>query len=250
MKLTVLCENSMAFKWGKYCLSEWWLSLLIEVWNIKILFDTWRSWIFWNNAEHLNINLNDVDFVVLSHHHWDHAWWLNYHKFKSKKKLIVQSELLSKLTIHEKEKFKNDFDIIEKSWAYEFYTNIFFLWEIPRKNNFEKWEHKWDNMNDDTALAIKSNKWVIIISWCSHSWICNICEYAKEITWQNIYAIIWWFHLYKEDSELANKTIEYLKKENPSIVLPMHCVDFENLVKMSNELNAVKIATWDDFEIN
>lgn len=39
----------------------------------KILFDTGQSGNFIKNAENLKINLDDLDYVILSHGHYDHT---------------------------------------------------------------------------------------------------------------------------------------------------------------------------------
>ena len=73
MKITLLCENQTSLAGSESCSSEWGFSALIEEKGIRILFDTGHSDIYWKNAEKLGIDLNLVDFVVLSHHHWDHS---------------------------------------------------------------------------------------------------------------------------------------------------------------------------------
>ena len=52
------------------------VSYLIQDGNRQILFDVGYSDIFIKNAQRLNIQLRDLDFVVLSHGHLDHTWGL------------------------------------------------------------------------------------------------------------------------------------------------------------------------------
>ena len=79
MKITVLVDN----KSGR-CPGDHGLSFLIEN-SEKILFDTGASDLFLKNAKMLDIDINDIDFIVLSHGHWDHG---NGLKFIKNKKLI------------------------------------------------------------------------------------------------------------------------------------------------------------------
>ena len=74
MKLTILTENVA----GGIFSAEHGLSYLIECENNKVLLDTGHSDMFIRNAEKLNINLDDVETVVLSHGHWDHGNGLKY----------------------------------------------------------------------------------------------------------------------------------------------------------------------------
>jgi len=79
MKLTVLTENTAS----KNFLTEHGLSYLIEYNGKKILFDTGHSDVFLKNAKQLNINLDEVETVVLSHGHWDHGNGLKHLKNKT-----------------------------------------------------------------------------------------------------------------------------------------------------------------------
>ena len=70
MKLVTLMENTscredMCFEHG--------LSLYLETDNHRILFDAGQSGAFADNAEKLGVDLETVDFAVLSHGHYDHS---------------------------------------------------------------------------------------------------------------------------------------------------------------------------------
>lgn len=69
MKVTVLADNID----GENLKGEWGLSHLIEYGDRTILLDAGLSGLFAENAEKLGIDLEKVDFAVLSHAHDDHA---------------------------------------------------------------------------------------------------------------------------------------------------------------------------------
>lgn len=77
MKITVLTENTISKNIEKSLAeklkAEHGLSLFIETENHKILFDMGQTNLFLENAKNLNINLEKVDFAVLSHGHYDHG---------------------------------------------------------------------------------------------------------------------------------------------------------------------------------
>ena len=64
LKITVLVENTAG---GKGLLGEHGLSFLIEAGERRILFDTGQGLALSHNAEILNISLDNLDAIVLSH---------------------------------------------------------------------------------------------------------------------------------------------------------------------------------------
>jgi chaperonin GroEL len=76
MKITVLTENTISknAKISKLPLQgEHGLSLFIQTQNNNILFDMGQTNLFAKNASLLGINLQTVDFAILSHGHYDHG---------------------------------------------------------------------------------------------------------------------------------------------------------------------------------
>ncbi|MCK5475255.1 MAG: MBL fold metallo-hydrolase [Candidatus Pacebacteria bacterium] len=248
MKITILCENQLSYKGAEVCLAEWGFSAFVQINDVNILFDTGHTGIYKHNAEQLGINLQETNFVVLSHYHWDHAGGIQHHNFKDKKKLIIHPEIINKLPLNESRKIKSDFEIITSKRSLEFSDNVYYLGEIPRKNNFEKGMYKNDKMLDDSAIAIRSKNGAIVIAGCSHCGICNICEYAKEVTGQKLHAVIGGFHLFQNDQETVDRTIEYFKAEKPEHLYPMHCVDFPTLAKFHLIFGIQKLSTGDEIE--
>jgi len=61
------------------------LSLYIETAKHKILFDVGASELFFQNAKKFGVNIADVDFLVISHGHYDHGGGLKAFCGKTKK---------------------------------------------------------------------------------------------------------------------------------------------------------------------
>ena len=259
MKITVLTENVAG---GKF-LAEHGLSYLVEIDGEKILFDTGHSNVFLENSAMLGIDIcNEVEKVVLSHGHWDHGDGLPYLKNKI---LITHPDSFAK-RFHKtdnspvglsftKKKILNTFRITETKEPYQITENLFYLGEIPRKNNFEgkttafKFENGDDDfILDDSALAAIVNNELLIITGCSHSGICNICENAKNVTKiQKINAVIGGFHL-KTKNLQTNETIKYFKTNNVEKLYPSHCTELPALVAFSNVFDIKQVKTGMIFE--
>ncbi len=232
LKITVLNDNAP----GSICGSEHGLSYIVHA-DKTILFDASPSDIFLKNAQKLNINIDSIDTVVLSHGHWDHG---NGLKYLSKKILITHPDSFQKkyrkknrsyigLPLSEEEA-KEKFELILSKKPFKISEQITFLGEIPRTNNFEAQSTGFELENgmedfvlDDSALAVNTKKGLVVISGCAHSGICNIIEYARKITKQTqVYGVIGGFHL-KENNLQTQKTIEYFKQLRISKIYPSHC---------------------------
>ena len=264
MKLTVLCDNNTYI--DSYLVGEPALSFYIENGKDKILFDLGYSSVFKFNAEKRGINLDKINKIVLSHGHDDHTHGLKWQHFDEKTKLFYCAGCFDKKKIdstdltapYTKTEMQTKFDLTEVKERTEISHNLFCLGPIARKTAFEKDNPKlktlknghWvqDKVLDDTALVYNGKTGLFVITACSHSGICNICEQAKQIFKKNIIALIGGFHLFELTNQ-AVKTIEYLKNENIKDLYPCHCTSL--LVKaemLKNGLNVHEVGSG--LEIN
>ncbi|MDL2211625.1 MBL fold metallo-hydrolase [Erysipelotrichaceae bacterium OttesenSCG-928-M19] len=260
MFLKVLVDNNTII--DDYALGEPGLAFYLEIDNKRILFDTGYSDIIINNALHYNIDLNNLDYIILSHGHNDHSRGLQYlidtydfkkttllahpHVFDEKKEASL--EIGNPLSY---EILKDKMNIVLTDLPYKISDNLYFLGEIKRYNNFENQEPigqtKYnstiidDYLYDDSALAYCENKQLTIITGCSHSGITNICEHAKEVTQcQEIKTIIGGFHLF-EDNEQLTKTINYFISNKITNLYPCHCVSFVAKAKINNHIPITEV---------
>lgn len=256
MKITVLNDNAP----GHNCLAEFGLSYLIEA-DKKVLFDTGASDVFIENARRLNISLDDVETVVLSHGHWDHGNGLS---FLTGHKLIAHPEVFKKRynkkdqryigLNHEFTDIKERFAVTLSSKPVHISPEIIFLGEIPRLHNFEAaatyfYDDKGndDFVLDDSGLAIITSNGLVVVSGCAHAGICNTIDYARKLTGlNNTYAVFGGFHL-RNDGEQTLRTIEFFKKLNIPKIYPAHCTALPALAKFYDAFNIHQVLTGDHF---
>ncbi len=250
MKLYILTENTAS---GKF-LAEHGLSYYIEH-GMDVLFDTGHSNVFIKNAQNLDIDINNVDTVVISHGHWDHGDGM---QFINNKKLICHPGIFQKRFRKNDDKniglampyeeLNEKFDIIPSVYPYNLSDEIIFLGEIPRLNSFESkttpflLEDKIDDfVTDDSGLLLKLDEEIIIISGCAHSGICNIIEYAKTVSGiDKIRAVIGGFHL-KHNNSQTQETIKYLKSQDIKEIYPSHCTELPALAAFHNEFKVSQL---------
>ena len=271
MKLTVLVDNNTLI--DRYFYGEPAVSYFIEDRDKKILFDVGYSNAFIKNAQKMKIDLLDIDFIVLSHGHMDHTWGLvplvqlyteaeieniNY----GKPMLVAHPLTFSTRTINglkeigsiiSKEKLAKHFNLKLSKGPVWLTDNVVFLGQIERTNNFEAKSPigrilgaslEDDYIMDDSSIAYKSRKGLVIITGCSHAGICNIIEHARKICKEErVIDIIGGFHLLNPSEEQLKGTLEYLKDLNPEKVHACHCTDLNSKIALSKviELNEVGV---------
>lgn len=259
LKITTLIEDTPGNSKLYY---EHGLSLYIEDSDIKILFDTGQSGDFIKNADYLNIDLKDVNYVILSHGHYDHSGGFKKFtdKVKTPYKLILGKGFFNK-------KYKLDIDgtyrYIGNSFDEEFINdnsiemkyvdkNIFYITEnimlfsdFKRNNDFETISGKFkikqnknyvpDDFSDEIALGIKTEKGLVVIAGCSHPGIVNISETIMERTGMIIYGIIGGTHLLDADETRLSRTISFLEEKNIKIIGMCHCTGEKAATEMGKK---------------
>ncbi len=256
IKITVLNDNTP----GRRLLAEHGLSFLIETDDLKLLLDAGASDVFLRNANALNINLSDVDLVVLSHGHWDHG---NGLKFLNGLKLMTHPAVFTKRYHLSRERdyvgldqgqeeLKRNFDLRLTKEPTFINDDVVFLGEIPRLNDFEAQttafvddKGELDFVPDDTGIAVRTEKGLVVISGCAHAGICNTVAHASGImNEERILAVMGGFHLKKND-RVTKKTIQYFKEIGVKYVYPSHCTDLPALSQFHLNFGMNRIKTGD-----
>ncbi|MDD1703069.1 MAG: MBL fold metallo-hydrolase [Methanoregula sp.] len=253
LSLTVLIDNTTLTDHD--FMGEAGLSFFIETAEKKILFDTGVSGLFLTNAEKMGISLRDLDYLILSHGHRDHTGGLaSLTRYLAGAAPEEKPPRLPHLIAHprcfwqkEKDGVENGSSVSEDEVKRQFPTNLsaepvwitddlVFLGGIPRRFAFEKGDpgkrmihtpdgnKEPDYLTDDTALAVRSAKGLVIITGCSHAGICNITEYAKEVCQVNrVVDIIGGLHLISPKPKQLAKTGKYLNRIHLNALHACHC---------------------------
>lgn len=249
MKFIVLSENRKK----DVCECEEGFSLYVEIESHKLLFDAGITDLFIKNSKLLDVNLDGVEKVVLSHGHWDHGNGLKY--LDGRKTLILHPECFTdRYSISRNmeygginqnfDELSAKFNMVLTKEPYEILESVWFLGEIERKNDFEAKAfptvlagNETDFLRDDSGIVIKTTNGLIVISGCSHSGICNTIEYAKKVTNEDkICAVIGGFHL-KEIDNATKETIKYFMANNIPQAYMGHCTSDEVIEEFRKQLS-------------
>ena len=252
-------------------LAEHGFSMLVRVIrgrkSVSMLFDTGMSTDgVVENAKRIGLELNEVEYVVLSHGHYDHFGGL-IAALKTINKtnlpLIVHEDMFKTRgnantdgTIRNYPKFPvkeqlSSAQLINTKQPYLISDGtILVTGEIPRKNSFEKgfFQHRtlmdgiWQPdplILDDRAVVFNiKGKGLVIISGCAHAGIINTISYAQSISGIiDTYAVMGGFHLAgKEYENRIDQTTKELERINPKLIVPSHCTGWRGIFVIAKAL--------------
>lgn len=240
--------------------SEHGFSLYIETEKHKILFDTGASNLFEKNAKKLNVSLQDIDLVIISHGHYDHGGGLSsFLEKNSKAKIYIHNKAFEK---HYSKRLngniedigidptlKNNPRIIFTGNSYkideelELFSNVTErkLFSSCNYSLFMEKEHELvnDTFEHEQNLIIKDNDKLILIAGCAHNGIINIINHFVSLKGISPEYVFGGFHLYNhganktEDLEIVT-TIGKLLNQTPTIYYTGHCTGKEAFFKLKD----------------
>lgn len=258
MKFIILSENR-----DNGCfLGEGGLSIYLEVNGNRFLLDTGYSNLFLENAQKLNIDVDSVDTVILTHGHADHTNGVAY--LKPDKTIIMHPEGFKERYSKRKkeyagfpmtkEELEAKHNVVLTKEAIEVFENVFYLGEIPMIVPFEMDGNygttldseltKTDYTEDDSAIAIKTKEGLVIMTGCGHHGVCNTIEHAKKVTKEErVYAVLGGFHLRKleEQKDKIDKTIKYLEEIGVKKLYLGHCITDDVIEYFKNNIENIEI---------
>ena len=252
-------------------LAEHGLSMLVMAYQGKekhtVLFDTGHTSVgVPHNVEFLEVDLDEVEALVLSHAHMDHTGslfpvldkidksiplvvhpeafvWPRYLSLEDGRKLRFPRTLVKADLEHRKVEL-----VVTKTPTLLAHDLVAVTGEVERVTEFEKGlpnavlerngKLEKDPIADDQSLVLNlKGKGLVVISGCAHAGIINTILHAQKITGiKEIYAVIGGFHLSGPSFEpIIEETIGELKQMEPAVLVPMHCTGWKAIERFSQE---------------
>ncbi|MBV1819238.1 MBL fold metallo-hydrolase [Clostridium cochlearium] len=264
MKVVTLIENTSK---DNDLFKEHGLSLYIEKGNKKILMDIGKSNKVIENAKKLNVDIEDIDMVILSHGHYDHGGGLlDFLKINRKAKVYLKKETKQDMysCYGENKRYigldKSIFEDYSHRLIFidkftEIYKDVFIITDIKKEDtmpqgnqslyikNGETYEN--DNFQHELILAIREEEGIVIFTGCAHSGILNMIKTVKKIFQEEkIKAIVGGFHLMimsldrnvSYDNQQIKRIAEKILEEDIEKVYTGHCTGEQGYIYLKTIL--------------
>ncbi|SBV92832.1 conserved hypothetical protein [uncultured Dysgonomonas sp.] len=266
MKVIVLIDNNPHPLLDLY--NEHGVSIYFEINDQKYLFDVGSSDKFYMNAQQLGIEIEDVDYLIISHGHNDHGGGLlKFLEVNSKAKIFISSEVKNQsfysyrkenkrnisLDISLLERYPKRFIFLDKNSQINKniglickFTDQFPLPQANRTLSVKNLNNEiLDRFIHEIALIVNESRGIIIFSGCSHNGILNILHTCKEYYQKDILLCIGGTHLINSDETNSYESEEdilkigrYINYNYPNTqIITGHCSGSNAIRSLSNVLS-------------
>lgn len=264
MRATVVVDNIE----NSEIKGEWGLCIYIEYNGKKILLDTGASGLFAENAGKLGLSLEEIDYAVLSHAHYDHSDGMrHFFQINQKAKFYLREGCLE--------------NCYAKKWIFTKYIGIgkgileehrhrlvyvsgdYPLMEgvslIPhktpglssvgsREKMYRKDGKKWkpDDFSHEQSLVFDTPEGIVIFNSCSHGGADNIIrEVMESFPEKKALALVGGFHLSNKSEDFVRKLAQGIQETGITFVYTGHCTGQKAYEILKEELgsHAVQLMT-------
>ena len=210
------------------------------------------------NLRRLGRDPADIEAIVCSHGHFDHATGLSgligrlgraslpvliHPEFWARRRLALPGgEPFELPTTSRHALDEAGFEVIEQRQpSFLFDRSVLITGEVDRVTGFEKgfpihqawrgasWEPDPLILDDQALIANIAGRGLVVLTGCGHAGIINICRYAQRLTGvSTLHAIIGGFHLTGPLFEpVIADTVGALEQLAPEVIVPAHCTGWK-----------------------
>lgn len=246
VKISVLSDDTVL---SDKFVTEHGFSVLIELPNgHRWLADTGTTDVFLENAKRLNVNLDNLTGITISHGHDDHTGGLSYYtRLKGKPPIYGHPYIWNKSYQVEKDKplritnmpyqarqnaapnFRalNNFNKLDE--------NFYFFTDVPReKGSFAPTKGNFLNEDstgpvpimDDATVVVKTPRGLVVVFGCGHAGYINILKAVrKEFPKEKLLAVIGGLHLKNASDKVIEESINFTNsfKADDFVFYGGHC---------------------------
>ena len=253
-------------------LCEWGLSVYIEYRDKKILLDGGTSGAFARNARMMGVDLNAIDFGVLSHAHYDHADGLAAF-FEENDHAPVYLRAGSEENCFKKEGTGYKYIGIREGFLEEYADRLKYVegdvelapgvYLLPHKTEgleklgekahmYREAEGVWspDAFSREQSLVFDTSRGLVIFNSCSHGGADVIIREAEAaFPGKQIYGLIGGFHLFRSEDQEVRELADRIRKTGIRRICTGHCTGERAMEILKEELGDMAEQIYTGFEI-
>jgi 7,8-dihydropterin-6-yl-methyl-4-(beta-D-ribofuranosyl)aminobenzene 5'-phosphate synthase len=207
LKLTLLFDNvtgdaRLNCLWGFAC--------LVEGPGFRLLFDTGSNGrLLLQNMQTLGLEPTGIDFLFVSHAHWDHIGGLDsVLELNPELHLLVPCGISPRM-IETLRTLCREVTAVEEE-PYTFSTSLASTGTFPGDP-------------PEQALTISTDEGAVVITGCAHPGIQTIADTALRQTGIPIALLAGGFHLFQASEKVVSRTAEELAASGVRHIMPTHC---------------------------
>jgi 7,8-dihydropterin-6-yl-methyl-4-(beta-D-ribofuranosyl)aminobenzene 5'-phosphate synthase len=235
LKFTILYDNYLHKEGTK---PDWGFSCLIEGAEKTILFDTGTNpEILMHNVEQLEVDLEKVEQIVISHEHYDHTGGLNGVLEKNHEVSVYLPVSFPYEFVRNVE--TRNAEVVSIDEPFEICQNVYSTGEMG------------DQIKEQ-SLILNTDKGLVIVTGCSHQGIVAILKRAMELFDRPIHLVFGGFHLGAKSKAELEEIIRNFKEIGVERCGATHCTGDEaiGMFKKAFGENYVPMGTGKVFEVN
>jgi 7,8-dihydropterin-6-yl-methyl-4-(beta-D-ribofuranosyl)aminobenzene 5'-phosphate synthase len=241
---------------------EWGFAALVEVDGRRILFDTGANEdTVLRNLKALNVGLDDVEMVILSHNHADHTTGL----LALRKQIMgAAPRALSKVyagrglfwpRLNDKAQVDDRMNQVRKTYEasggtvvevtgpMEIAPGVWLTGPVPRVHPERNWSNVGkvrsdkgdveDTIPEDMTLVVQTRDGLVTLFGCGHAGVINTLDHArKTIDPAPVKAVIGGLHLFAADEKTLAWTAGELKRFQVKELIGAHCTGIESVYRL------------------
>ena len=246
MKITLIVDNEAP----SGLVAEHGFAAWIDAGNACFLFDTGQEAALVPNARTLDLDLNRVSALILSHGHYDHTGAIPAFLAANPHAPVIHGRgaTISRFSCHPEqqprqigmadavrqalEQLSPDRRIVLDAPRY-LLPGIGITGPVPRHTAFEDTggpffrdtgKARPDLIEDDLSLWFETRDGLVILTGCCHSGLVNTVRFVQKTSGiTRIHGIIGGLHLLNAAPERLDATLAFLRECAPDFLLPCHC---------------------------
>jgi len=253
--ITVLVEDTVN---ARGLQAEHGLAFHVQTGRHQLLFDTGQSDLLIHNARKLNVGLENVEAIILSHGHYDHTGGLAaVREIAPRARCYVHPDALQPKfagnpdgTSRAAGMSQASLQAIRESAQPALWTSkptevldgIFVTGAIPRTNDFEDTGGHFfldeactrpDPLADDQSLFFDTRNGLVVLLGCGHAGVVNTIDCICQVTGnRRIYAVIGGLHLLTASPERIEKTVDAFRRWNVRQIASAHCTGMPAMARL------------------